>query len=80
MSNALESEWTYYAGIGPLRPKPTTVFRFSKDVNKLPERYSMKDGWVEDRDLMLMKMKGDIVEAAKIDSNEANEIINRINL
>lgn len=68
-------EITYYAGVFPGRPKPTTVFRFYNDDSKLPERYSTLKGWVEDRDLLLMKMKGEITEATKIDAHTADEIV-----
>lgn len=71
-------EITYYAGVSPLRPKPTTVFRFYNDDTRFPERYSIKDGWVEDRDLLLMKMKGDITDAALISSDDAFKIIEKL--
>jgi hypothetical protein len=74
----ISSEIIYYAGYLPGRGKPTTVYRFYKDENKLPERYTLSDGWVEDRDIWLMKMKGDITEAAKIDADKAEEIIKEL--
>jgi hypothetical protein len=73
-----EVDIKYYAGILPGRPKPSTVFRFFDGNDKLPERFSKSTGWVEDRDLLLMKMKGDITDAAKISSEKADEIIKEL--
>jgi hypothetical protein len=75
-----DTQWTYYAGILLSRLKPSAVFRFSSDDNKLPERFSLNNGWVEDRDLWLMKMKGHITEADRINEKEAEEIIAEITL
>ncbi|MDP5143337.1 hypothetical protein ORJ00_11325 [Rheinheimera baltica] len=68
----------YYAGIIPGRSKPTTVFRFFNDQNKMAERYVVRRGWIEDKDVMLMKMKGDITENTRISPEEAKNITNNI--
>jgi hypothetical protein len=76
--NPVEDNWTYYAGVLPLRPRPSTVFRFPQNGNKWPQRFSKEHGWVEDRDVLLMKMKGDITDAAKISADEATIIIKEL--
>lgn len=68
----------YYAGIIPGRSKPTTVFRFFNDQSKRAERYAVGRGWIEDKDVWLMKMKGDITESTRISPEEAKDIINNI--
>lgn len=68
----------YYAGIIPGRSKPTTVFRFFNDQSKRAERYAVGRGWIEDKDVWLMKMKGDIAENTRISPEEAKDIINNI--
>ncbi|MFT5594922.1 MAG: hypothetical protein ACI8SR_003323 [Oceanicoccus sp.] len=73
-----EKNIVYYEYGSFSKAVPSGLFRFIENSEDFPERFTAKEGWVTDRNVMLKKMKGDIDDSDIISEQRAKELMQEI--